>query len=1006
MWLLLACAPAAEGLLPTPPGSGPEVTVDWDALPLPEIPWPNDLATRADPNSPTGLRLNLSTVATTVAEAEARAKLDELVGFGIYSPITVGFEAPLDLDAVLARHPDDFSSTDPFADDAVLLVDVDPDSPDFGRPVALDIGHGRFPADVPRTDRYFPNDPRSTIPSVLFDTTDEDLDGDGVLDPGEDTDFDGLLDIPNVWPPGGDPRADLLTWYERVTNTLILRPILPLREETTYAVVLTSALVGLDGQPVRSPWAWVNHTRQTSALLPALDALDALGRDPEEVAFAWAFTTGRVTGDLVDIRRGLDGEGPFHFLADDYPPGVVEAHVLHTLASTPPTWLPLDTVLNPFFSLGLFDDEGVDYLADAFGSFSDALVGGAFVTPDLLADRDDGGRDASDEWWQLDPVAGTLHAKPKRVAFTCLLPKEDPARGVVQPFPVVLHGHGYGSTRIEFVAFAHAMNRMGWAHCSMDFPGHGPGVSPDEALLVEVALGSAGAGPFWDHLLDARCVDLDNDGLPDSGGDQWSADAFHTRDMVRQAVVDWMALLGSLRACGTGKMDVVGLDAFGKRLVQGSLDACDFDEDGMPDIGGPGGRFAVDGGSLGGIVVGVAAGVIPGVEAWAPIVPGAGIVDVAVRTEIGGAVEAMHGRLMAPLFLGYPNGDGSVRIVQMVNSVMDMRELDVGTLPSVPPGGEVVVENLVNGEVRRAGIPDGGAFRVGIAADALDPTEKALEVGIPESGPELNTVYEVSDNAVLGDPLVLTVRDADGAEVLRIDTWPQDVLHEGITMRAGSRLVAASPGLGHIRATPVVRRLAGVLAAALEPGDPAAYAGHWFREPLPGMEPQRVLVMPTPGDTIVNINTGLAAARIAGILPFDRVDPRWGVTPDRWLIDRGVVQGLEEHGPFVGADGTPVLYDADDLDGGTDGTGAPTWNAMRLSVPVGDGLSALRLPYVSATGTHGFAVPDPSLAFDTPNFAIHQAALFLSSRGTNLSDDPCLARGDCSFLAPLVTAAP
>ncbi len=1002
--LLLACAPPTDGLRATPAGTGPLVVVDWDALPLPEIPWPNDLATRPDPDSVTGLRLNLSTVATTQAESEARAKLDELAGFGIYSPITVSFEASLDLDNVVARHPNDLHEPNHHADDAIYVINVDPDSPDYGLPVALDLGHGRFPADVPNAARYFPNDPRASVPSVLFDTTEEDLDGDGMLDPGEDTDFDGLLDVPNVYPAGGDPRDDLLTWYERVSNTLILRPVVPLREETTYAVVLTSQLLGEDGESVRSPWDWVNHTRQTDVLWPVLDALDALGRPETDLAFTWAFTTGRVTGDLADVQRGLDGKGPWPFLANDYPAGITEAHQLHDVATLPsPYHLPMENIVGPFISIGLFDETSVDYLVDAYASFSGDLIGGAFVSPNFLADRDDGGRDQSDEWWQVDPVLGTLHAEPNRLAFTCLLPKEDAANGVVQPFPVVLHGHGYGSTRVEFLGFAHAMNRMGYAHCSMDFPGHGPGVSPDEALLVQAALDANDLGDFWTHLLDARYVDLDNDGIPDSGGDMWSADAFHTRDMVRQSVVDWMALVRSLRACGTGDMDLTVPTDSGRSAV-GTAMACDFDGNGIPDIGGPDTPIAIDGGSLGGIVSAVAAGVIPGIAAWAPIVPGAGIVDVAVRTEIGGAVEAMHGRLMSPMFLGYPVGDGTLRVVQMVNSVMDMRELDVAVLNAVPAGGRVVVENLVNGERREVGIPADGAFRVGIAADGMDPAEKALATGIPVDGPQFGEVYELIDNDGLGDPLVVTVYDSAGVEVARLDTWATDIVHEGVTMRAGSPLVAASWGLGHIRATPIVRRLAGVLAAALEPGDPAAYAPHYFLDPLPGMEPQRVLVMPTPGDTIVNVNTGLAVARIAGILPWDTVDPRLGMTADQWLIDRHVLQGLEEFGPYTNGYGAPVLFDADDLDDGTDGFGAPSEIPLRLSVLVGEGLSALRIPYVEPTGTHAFSVPNPSLPFDMGNFAIHQVAVYLASGGRTLSDDPCMATGDCPFLAPLVDA--
>ena len=71
------------------------------------------------------------------------------------------------------------------------------------------------------------------------------------------------------------------------------------------------------------------------------------------------------------------------------------------------------------------------------------------------------------------------------------------------------------------------------------------------------------------------------------------------------------------------------------------------------------------GGSLGGINTGVAAAVMPEVEAFSPVAGGAGLFDMALRTEIGGAVEAMHGRIMSPLFLGYPNEeDGSLQIIQ------------------------------------------------------------------------------------------------------------------------------------------------------------------------------------------------------------------------------------------------------------------------------------------------------------------------------------------------------
>ena len=69
---IFACAPAPEGLRETPDGPGPVVKVDWDARPLPDIPFPNDLATTVSRHSPTGLRLNVPLAAKTEMERHAR----------------------------------------------------------------------------------------------------------------------------------------------------------------------------------------------------------------------------------------------------------------------------------------------------------------------------------------------------------------------------------------------------------------------------------------------------------------------------------------------------------------------------------------------------------------------------------------------------------------------------------------------------------------------------------------------------------------------------------------------------------------------------------------------------------------------------------------------------------------------------------------------------------------------------------------------------------------------
>ncbi len=998
--LSIACAPYPEGLRATPPGDGPEVRVDWDAEPLPDIPYPNDLATTVDRHSPTGLRLNVSIASNTWVEEKARRKINELYGFGIYSPVAVGFSKPLDLDDLAERHALDTKvGADQYADDVVFLIDITPSSPEFKQLIPIDMGQGRYPMDAANGDRYFANDTRAGHPSVIFDTVDEDLNGNGVLDWGEDTDNDGTLDKPNVYPEGAeDVRENLLSWYERETNTLIFRPVRPLRERTTYAVVVTEGVLGEDGQPVRSPWEYVHHLRQTEALAPVPDALSAVGMGLDDIAYAWTYTTGSITADLVNVRRGLKGEGPLARLDAAFPEGVREALETNELDGGDPINLPVESLIGTLADLGLFSGDSADALVDNYTAFGDRVVGGAFHTPNFFGDLDHGPApwplvDDHNDYWQVDSWNNHYEARSERIPFTCVVPK-----GVAQPAPVVQFGHGYGSSRFDFLGFAWAMNRMGMAACAFDYPGHGPTVSADELDLILAVLEPTGLMPFYEHLVDSRYRDLDYDGEFDSGGDQWSADAFHTRDMVRQAAVDHAQFLDSLMACGETTWT----------LPDGSTGmSCDWDGDGTPDIGGPEVSYNVIGGSLGGINTAVAAGVVDEVDAWAPVVPGGGLLDVAFRTEIGGAVEAMHGRLMSPLILGLPGDDGTLQVVQLVNTVMDMRVVPIATLTDFPAGGRIVVENLANGVVHEGYIPEDGTFRVGIPADAASPWEKAQLAGAPAEGFDRPlgddpSPYTIDDPTLAGDPLVVRLETVDGQVVHELDTWEEQVTFQGVNYPAGSTLVAAAEGLGHIRATPEVRRIGFVFSAILEPGDPIAYARGFTEEPLPGTngQPRNVLVVPTPGDTIVNASTGVALARAAGWIP-DAVDPRYGMSIDQWLVERKVIQGLEQYGPYICANGEPCLFDADDLDRGRDGTDAPSDAPLRLTQSSSSGLSGMRLPYVSQRGSHGFVTPRPSDPFDTATFATMQIASYFASGGTELSDQLCLEDASCEWIPQL-----
>ncbi|MGZ3475857.1 MAG: hypothetical protein ACXWUG_17705 [Polyangiales bacterium] len=187
---------------------GPTVVFDMSRKPLPELPLPNDVATYPDPTSRTGRRINASLVAPTQIERQARGKFSKLEGWGTFAPISIPFDKPLDAEDVKKRHADDDFA---FEDDAVYLVNLK-----TGVPVPLDLGGGNFPVTLRETARYWPNDPGKGEANILFETRDEDLNHNGILDPGEDTDFDGVLDRPNF--PGFQRPSNgvdgLYTFYE------------------------------------------------------------------------------------------------------------------------------------------------------------------------------------------------------------------------------------------------------------------------------------------------------------------------------------------------------------------------------------------------------------------------------------------------------------------------------------------------------------------------------------------------------------------------------------------------------------------------------------------------------------------------------------------------------------------------------------------------------------------------------------------------------------------------
>lgn len=1011
--LVLACALAVasacdspmEGLLPAPKSNGPKVVFDLLARPLPEIPFPNDMAARYDADSPTGIRVNASMMAPTRLEKEVREEFNLLDGWGTLAPITVSFDAPIDPNAVRLAHLDD-----DFANDVVYLVNLK-----TGEPVPVDLGRGNYPIILQNNTKYFENDQRQNSSNLLFETYAEDCAIPyGPVDPEKDTDADGICDRPNTRDPskplkgvnpddraatpeerGNDIYRDLLDFYERETNTLIIRPVVALEQRTPYAVVLTTRIKNEDGDSVQSPFPAINHVSQNDKLRPLLGHLGKgklEGLQATDIAMTWMFTTQSVTTGLEAVREGLYGRGPLAWMGEQVPDkmepvllfdegtGEIQSHPIHLANELKTTESGYDD--NPYIvpvtefrqafarlgnELGIKEGPDLDLVIDSY-KFIDYFVVGSFRTANLLDDPKKPTFDAvfrlnpedgkarmwkrPDDWTAIEeeaiiesflhptaPETALLRQKAKdatrdRVWFMLAVPKA--INGHKAPFPTAIYGHGYTSSRVEVLRFAGNLAKFGVASVGIDSYGHGLDVSQTDRTAIAAIIGAQGFGPLIDAIFKSRARDLDNDLIDNSGGDFWVADTFHTRDIVRQSVIDWMQLIRVFHAFGSYEMGDVNGD--GKIEVAG-----DFNGDGVPDVGGPeypteswwkdgegkrnpGHDFFVWGQSLGGILAGILPAVEPAIAAAVPIAGGAGLSDIGIRSEQGGVIQAVFMEILGPIFYTKPAPEGGAHLYWQVQNVNDEERIQLTKTPlDLQPGDVLRAWNLntKDGEPRKedwAIVRDDLSVRLQVAADNASFKDGApvweLDRGSPIPGedgePKLIEALRVgaceSEQTLAGErervglihpaDCMVVVVERNGEEVARIDAFPRDIVFQQRHFAEGTPLVALARGFAMKRGNHVFRRFMSMAQTILEAGDPGGYARHYFQELLPVRQtPAAVLVMGTTGDLNVPVNTAFTQARIAGVLPYEYDAAKhspWGRSPNDVLIQSKATECIEK----------------------------------------------------------------------------------------------------------------
>ena len=975
---------APTGLRSTPPGAGPLVMFDLDNRPLPTLPLPNDLATIADPSSRTGRRINVSMVAPSGMERAARAGFNDMEGWGTSAPISVQFardaktpgtSAAIDLDDVRSRMQKDDHD---FTNDPVYVINLT-----TGVPVMLDMGDGNYPLTLRDTDSYWANDLKSGEQNLLFETQEE---GAGLSQadyrPALDNDFDGVLDHPNTLGTAAlVPAVDnLLTWYERETDTLILRPLLPMDEKTEYAVVLTDRLRGPDREPVRSPFPSVHHPAQRTAIARARAVLgdaskrnyygDLAGSGLDHVAFAWSFTTEPVQEDMRLLRDGLYGKGVFSRFATDFPPKVTILRAAGKAiakedespgwqsdpkcaprAKTPYTVFLDDevrTVFHDFFLQVIGYDAGHTKALDEAITNIDHIVIGTFASPFLMGDPASTDEDTR---FHVNFQTGRADVQADAVHFWIVVPKAK--AGLTQPFPITFWGHGAGGNDTEGMLYAGDFARQGIATIGLDMPGHGIAFDVASHTLAAAELTPRCLAPWTQALASGRAHDLNFDGTPDSGAFWWTAHIFHTRDNVRQGILDSLQATRILRTFDGVTLSDQSFDASGKSSLAG-----DFDGNGTPDVGGNAPIFAA-GESLGGIVSEIQGGIDPYLTAVAPMSGGGGLLDVASRSY--GVTETVVEQQLSPLFVSVLASERPLRkdvpqtrctgdqrsVRSVVNEGPSSVELEIACVNTAELDERmtVVITNVKNHERRCARTAKDGRFRISLPSTAGDKIDIQIY-----NATDAVTSYKGCD-VVDGAPAGRRITTwevaatqlkalADDTKICNSDRGCQQFLNRFYPV--GSDLVAAQDGLGLSRQTPEFRRLRDLAQAAVDGADPVNFAPYYMLRALVDENghaagPRALLSISTIGDGFVSISTGMEFARAAGAIPFlppsavtsmpeyaeyatppALYDAYGGKTPNQVLIDNGVVEGIARLRRTSAGKSCGVNYAASDIC-----TGAP-----------------------------------------------------------------------------------
>ena len=663
--------------------------------------------------------------------------------------------------------------------------------------------------------------------------------------------------------------------------------------------------------------------------------------------------------------------------------------------------------------------------------YIDFHVVGSFSVPQLFERTDENGVPLSynDQSWPHDMDRVPVTARPEEAYFWLAVPRpENSPRGRGEPAPLVVYAHGYTSNHLDAIAFAGFFAQHGFATLAIDNVSHGIVIDEEDMDSYAGLASLLGLEGFLRALNNGRAIDLDGDGEPDSGEDYYTAYVFHTRDNIRQVVLDYMHLIRIVRTFGEAEWEF-DLDEDGNNEIAG-----DFDADGVVDVAA-GAPICALGVSLGSFVASILASTEPAIDCSASGLQGGIMADGGLRSHHDGVPEANALRMMGPLYVGNPRPDDGVMVIDtVIPTGNNLGRRTVALAPEVQPGDTLVVENLSNGEHGCGYVTADGRVRAAVESDRGDLHQLTFyaDDALVTGNEHCEVVTAAEERLVVntfGHGLPASTENEEGETIeWQIEFENELFVHE-------QPLQALADGLALRRANPELRRMASLAQMIIDRADCAVLAAHANRAPItyPGTGETAgasVLILSMMGDMSVPLNGAAAVARAFGILNYLEVDERYGVPPNQVLIDTYAMEGVHRLNRYQYGDED---YQGDEYPEGVHmdvenfSEGGDIWgtNIQRLDPPlrtVGPdehgGMSAVFFGFPRPYGEHGFPLPfeltsrlrercaadcpegddcgcDELTTFDPSFFYLNLMGHFLGTGGRDISTDLCLSRNDC-----------